>query len=64
MDKSIAIFLIILFQILLIATCIGIILLSYTLPEIIELPKIIVDNEPIIGNNSVVVVNNKDEDWE
>jgi hypothetical protein len=63
-DKSIAIFLIILFQILLIATCIGIILLSYTLPEIIELPKIIVDNEPIIGNNSVVVVNNKDEDWE
>jgi hypothetical protein len=59
-----AIFLIILFQILLIATCIGIILLSYTLPEIIELPKIIVDNEPIIGNNSVVVVNNKDEDWE
>lgn len=59
-----AIFLIILFQILLIATCIGIIALSYTLPEIIELPKIIVDNEPIIGNNSVVVVNNKDEDWE
>ena len=59
-----AIFLIILFQILLIATCIGIILLSYTLPEIIELPKIIVDNEPIIGNTSVVVVNNKDEDWE
>jgi hypothetical protein len=59
-----AIFLIILLQILLIATCIGIILLSYTLPEIIELPKIIVDNEPIIGNNSVVVVNNKDEDWE
>ena len=59
-----AIFSIILFQILLIATCIGIILLSYTLPEIIELPKIIVDNEPIIGNNSVVVVNNKDEDWE
>jgi hypothetical protein len=59
-----AIFLIILFQILLIATCIGIILLSYTLPEIIELPKIIVDNEPIIGNNSVVVVNNNDEDWE
>ena len=58
------ILLIILLQILLIATCIGIILLSYTLPEIIELPKIIVDNEPIIGNNSVVVVNNKDEDWE
>ena len=58
------IFLVILLQILLIATCIGIILLSYTLPEIIELPKIIVDNEPIIGNNSVVVVNNKDEDWE
>jgi hypothetical protein len=58
------IFLLILLQILLIATCIGIILLSYTLPEIIELPKIIVDNEPIIGNNSVVVVNNKDEDWE
>jgi hypothetical protein len=59
-----AIFLIILFQILLIATCIGIILLSYTLPEIIELPKIIVDIEPIIGNNSIVVVNNTDEDWE
>ena len=55
---------IILFQILLIVTCIGIVALSYTLPEIIELPKIIVDNEPIIGNNSVVVVNNKDEDWE
>lgn len=58
------IFLVILLQILLIATCIGIIALSYTLPEIIELPKIIVDTEPIIGNNSVVVVNNKDEDWE
>ena len=58
------IFLIILLQILLIATCIGIIALSYNLPEIIELPKIIVDNEPIIGNNSVVVVNNTDEDWE
>ena len=58
------IFLIILLQILLIATCIGIIALSYNLPEIIELPKIVVDNEPIIGNNSVVVVNNTDEDWE
>tara|TARA_R110000822_G_scaffold295989_1_gene418324 strand:- start:497 stop:679 length:183 start_codon:yes stop_codon:yes gene_type:complete len=58
------IFLIILLQILLIATCIGIIALSYTLPEIIELPKIVVDNELIIGNNSVVVVNNTDEDWE
>jgi hypothetical protein len=58
------IFLVILFQILLIAICIGIIALSYTLPEIIELPKIVVDNEPIIGNNSVVVVNNEDEDWE
>ena len=55
---------IILFQILLIAACIGIVALSYTLPEIIELPKIIVDSEPIIGNNSVVVVNNTDEDWE
>ena len=58
------IFLIILLQILLIAACIGIVALSYNLPEIIELPKIIVDNEPIIGNNSVVVVNNTDEDWE
>ena len=58
------IFLIILLQILLIATCIGIIALSYNLPEIIELPKIIVDIEPIIGNNSVVVINNTDEDWE
>jgi len=55
---------IILFQIILIVTCIGIVALSYTLPEIIELPKIIVDNEPIIGNNSVVVVNNTDDDWE
>jgi hypothetical protein len=55
---------IILFQILLIVTCIGIVALSYTLPEIIELPKIVVDSEPIIGNNSVVVVNNIDEDWE
>lgn len=55
---------IILFQILLIVTCIGIVALSYTLPEIIELPKIVVDSEPIIGNNSVVVVNNTDEDWE
>jgi hypothetical protein len=55
---------IILFQILLIVTCIGIVALSYTLPEIIELPKIIVDIEPIIGNNSIVVVNNTDEDWE
>lgn len=55
---------IILFQIILIAACIGIIALSYNLPEIIELPKIIVDNEPINGNNSVVVVNNTDEDWE
>ena len=55
---------IILFQILLIAACIGIVALSYTLPEIIELPKIVVDNEPIIGNNSVVVVDNTDEDWE
>ena len=58
------IFLIILLQILLIAACIGIVALSYNLPEIIELPKIIVDNEPINGNNSVVVVNNTDEDWE
>ena len=56
--------LIILLQILLIATCIGIIALSYKLPEIIDLPKIVVDSEPIIGNNSVVVVNNNDEDWE
>ena len=55
---------IILFQIILIVTCIGIVALSYTLPEIIELPKIIVDSEPIIGNNSVVVVNNTDDDWE
>ena len=55
---------IILLQIILIAACIGIIALSYTLPEIIELPKIVVDSEPIIGNNSVVVVNNTDEDWE
>ena len=58
------IFLVILLQILLIAACIGIVALSYTLPEIIELPKIIVDSEPIIGNNSVVVVNNTDDDWE
>jgi hypothetical protein len=55
---------IILFQIILIAACISIVALSYTLPEIIELPKIVVDSEPIIGNNSVVVVNNTDEDWE
>lgn len=58
------ILLLIIFEIILIATCIGIVALSYTIPEIIELPKIVVDNEPIIGNNSVVVVNNTDEDWE
>jgi len=57
-------FLIILSQIILIVFCVTIVFLSY---EMIEekpnLPKIVIDNEVIIGNNSSVVVTN-DDDWE
>lgn len=57
-------FLIILSQIILIVFCVTIVFLSYEMiEEKSNLPKIVIDNEVIIGNNSSVVVTN-DDDWE